>query len=248
MPTTLVPHSGSDSKVLVVVSYYHRRPKARSEIRDLMASMTTFTPGHGCDITIVENTDRNHPSKLPKALTRYEHRIRPNIGRNIGAWDYAWRNTPGYTYYLFTKQETRVVRPNWVAAFVNAAADTSIGLLGESINQNWNKPWDEIGWRATIMRDNHFIDNVPAPTLECYFNYFQKVGIPRGHTGTHVQSLIWFARDEVLRQLNGFPIGKNKGECIAAEIGVSKRVEALGLRVKQVSQTPFYYITQDKWT
>ena len=64
---------------------------------------------------------------------------------------------------------------------------------------------------------------------------------------THLRSLIWSFKNETVRKIQGFPIGINKGECIASEIAVSKKIEALGLQIKQVDSAPFKYIHHTEW-
>ena len=47
--------------------------------------------------------------------------------------------------------------------------------------------------------------------------------------------------------MNGFLHGANFGECIAAEIAATKRVEEIGLRALQVSAEPFVFFGHREW-
>jgi hypothetical protein len=73
------------------------------------------------------------------------------------------------------------------------------------------------------------------------------MNIDAGNTGFHLRSLCWAFRGDVLRAMGGFPIGKNKGECIAAEIGVSRKVLQLGFEFDQITPNPFCYIGHGEW-
>jgi hypothetical protein len=50
-----------------------------------------------------------------------------------------------------------------------------------------------------------------------------------------------------LRAIDGFPPGGNYGECIAAGTAVSRVVEALGLKVVQLSAKTFYCFSHAEW-
>ena len=63
----------------------------------------------------------------------------------------------------------------------------------------------------------------------------------------HLQSLIWATRRDVLERIGGFQIGASYGEAVASEIATSKKVEMLGLQVRQVAFLPFTYIVHPQW-
>ena len=50
-----------------------------------------------------------------------------------------------------------------------------------------------------------------------------------------------------MEKISPFPIGNTKEECIASEIAVSKKVEQLGLKVTQINERPFKYISHIEW-
>ena len=75
----------------------------------------------------------------------------------------------------------------------------------------------------------------------------KKWGIAHGKSGLHLRSLIWGFKREILEKIFPFPIGKNKEECIASEIAVSKKVEQLGFKVTQIDENPFRNIAHIEW-
>jgi hypothetical protein len=111
-----------------------------------------------------------------------------------------------------------------------------MGLVGESFNSKWNKPWSELQKKkADSAMPDHFVDGKPAHRVSAYLDFMARHNINPGRNGGHLRALIWALRGDTLRAIDGFPIGNNYGECIAAEIAVSKKVEALGLEVVQLS-------------
>ena len=68
-----------------------------------------------------------------------------------------------------------------------------------------------------------------------------------GHDAAHLQSLVLFARREILERIDGFPIGHDKIRAIASEFAISKRVIARGCQIRQVGWRPFKYILHPQW-
>jgi hypothetical protein len=58
---------------------------------------------------------------------------------------------------------------------------------------------------------------------------------------------VWFTRRGVIEEIGGFPSGRNRGECIAAEIAVSRAVAKRGYGVRQATDEPFTYISHAEW-
>lgn len=233
-------------RCLLVISYYDRRD--RDPLRRLTESLAQFNAGRDYDICVVVNRDTTGHLGLSTSTPTLAILERENTGMNIGAWDHGWRTMPKYDEYLFLQDECYVVRPGWLSAFAWKADQPGIGLVGESFNERWLQPWEDlkIAWRSHKMPD-HVIDGKPASRVEVYLNFLSRNHIPAGNDGGHLRSLVWYVKRSVLEQIGGFPIGRNYGECIAAEIGVSKRVEALGLQAVQVSNEPFCYVRHREW-
>jgi hypothetical protein len=54
-------------------------------------------------------------------------------------------------------------------------------------------------------------------------------------------------RGDVLQAIGGFPTGMNYDEATIAEVALSKKVEALGLSVREVGPGSFRYILHPQW-
>jgi GT2 family glycosyltransferase/2-polyprenyl-3-methyl-5-hydroxy-6-metoxy-1,4-benzoquinol methylase len=232
--------------VLVVVAHYDARPMG--PLVALLDAMNATPAGCPFRVRVVVNQDSAQPLALPERHRGIDVCYRENTGFNLGAWDAGWRKDPPYSAYLFLQDECRVVRADWVAAFVRKGAEAGVGVVGECLSPLWDAPWEELEqqFRGQQLPD-HLVDGQPADRLSCYRDYFRRQGIPPGPRGDHLQSLILFARREVLQAIDGFLLGRNHGEAIAAEIGISKKVQALGLRICEVGPEPFAYIEHPQW-
>jgi GT2 family glycosyltransferase/tetratricopeptide (TPR) repeat protein/2-polyprenyl-3-methyl-5-hydroxy-6-metoxy-1,4-benzoquinol methylase len=232
--------------VLVVVAHYDARPMG--PLVALLDAMNATPAGWPFRVRVVANQDSAKPLELPERHRAIDVCYRENTGFNLGAWDAGWRKDPPHSAYLFLQDECRVVRADWVPAFVRKAAEAGVGLVGECLSPLWDATWEELEqeFRGQQLPD-HLVDGQPADRLSCYRDYFRRQGIPPGPRGDHLQSLILFARREVLQAIDGFPLGRNHGEAIAAEIGISKKVQALGLRICEVGAEPFAYIEHPQW-
>ncbi|MGK2915725.1 MAG: hypothetical protein ACSLE5_14980 [Porticoccaceae bacterium] len=231
---------------LLVVSYYDRRPV--EHLWRLFRSLSYFDPGRAIDVCIVINRTGSHEIALPHTPRLVGTLERENLGMNIGAWDAGWRKFDGYGTYIFFQDECYPVRHGWGEALASAAEQPGTGLVGESLNARWDQAWAKLReLQAAVQLAEHLVDGKPENRVDTYLDFFQRKGIPRGTGGRHLRALVWAARRTVLEQIGGFPIGGNYGECIGAEIGTSKRVEALGLAVRQVATEPFRYIRHREW-
>lgn len=231
---------------LVVISHYDRRPV--EPLIELIDSMRQHDAGaaHHC----VVMTNRTHASTLPACVTSRidAHAHRHNLGMNIGAWDAAWRRWDGRPAYLFLQDDCFITRDGWLRAMLDRLADPGIGLVGESMNVAWAKPWPAL--REAQGRDvlpEHTLDGQPANRVDVYLAEMQRHGIDPGPTGRHLRSLVWGVRGDVMSRLDGFPQGSDYGTCIAAEIGTSRAVESLGLQLAEVGPSPFHYIRHRDW-
>jgi hypothetical protein len=236
----------SKPSVLVVISYFDGRPAA--PLRRLLASMARHPAGGEYDIAVVVNRAGGGSRQL--GLNRPDVRVheRANTGMNIGAWDHGWRSDPGYAHYLFLQDDCLVAREGWLAAYLSRAADPHIGLLGEALNPAWDKSWEKLAKeRAGEVMPDHTLGGAPVERVALYLDFMRRAEIDPGEGGRHLRSLTWFARRDVLERIGGFPIGANYGECIAAEIAVSRNIVAAGLRVEQVARDPFHFIRHADW-
>ena len=233
------------NRIRVVISFYDRRPQVH--LNRLLDRMSHFNAGSPYDVLIVVNSTgelRIEPQLQGQVSVIY----RENTGMNIGAWNAGWLDDKTYEQYVFLQDECFPIRENWLRWLTDPLKDPGIGLVGESFNPAWNANWLTLS-KAHLGSElpDHFIGRRPAPRVEVYLNAMKTWGIDPGETGKHLRSLVWSMRRETLEQLGGFPIGGNYGECIAAEIGVSRLVESKGLRLEQAGPRPFHAIAHFEW-
>ncbi len=228
-------------KVLVVISYYDRHPL--SNLTELLRTMVQHPAGEEFDVCIVVNRTKEAEIFLPEEWRWIPIKYRHNLGMNIGAWDYGWRTSPGYRAYLFLQDECYVVRGQWLSGFQAVLQDPKIGMVGESLNHSWNRPWSELRKLfASASMPEHFIEGHPADRVDCYLHFLHQNRVQPGETAKHLRSVVWFFTARVLETIDGFLIGRNYGECIAAEIAASKKVEFIGLDVRQLTDEEFFHI------
>jgi len=230
---------------LVVISHYDAW--APDQLVALLDQTKDVPAGAHFDTCVVVNQCGSRELHLPERHADVTIFHRPNSGYNIAAWDHGWRSMPPYSDYLFLQEECRILRPNWLSAFRKLLAKPRIGLVGESLF--WaGLSWDRLDYQ---YRDFHFADRVdgrlvPIPTgLRIGM---QRLNIPVGKSGEHLQSLILAIRRDVLEHIGGFFSGDSYGEATIAESSISKKVQALGLVVREVGPGSFRYILHPQWT
>ncbi len=236
--------------VLVVVSHYDRRPIA--DMERLLASLEAYSAGSDYDLTVVVNrTTSQSMAETPlgaclanaKAAVGARVIERVNLGMNIGAWDAGWRQSPDYQHYVFLQDECWVVRDGWLGAIRSRLADRDVGLVGESLNEAWDRSWHHI--RSALKSEfapDHWCDGAQVDRWRAYEAAWRAWDVDLGAGGRHLRSLVWAASGDALARIGGLLIGRNYGECIAAEVAVSKRFEAAGYRVEQLRPEPFAYL------
>jgi hypothetical protein len=228
-------------KTLVVISYYDRRPI--HNLLELIDSLYQYPAGEEFKICVIVNRTKNESISVPR-LSSTAIRYRHNVGMNIGAWDYGWRTCSGYKNYLFLQDECYVIRDNWLTGYRAVLERPSVGMVGESLNLLWNKPWRELRKIfADIVLPEHLIEAKCVNRVDFYLDFLKANRVEPGVEGKHLRSVVWFLSGDTLKKINGFLIGRNYGECIAAEIATSKKVESLGRDVVQANEhEEFFYI------
>src|SRR5688572_8093555 len=223
-------------KILVVISYYDARPL--SNLSNLLQTIELHEAGLKFDICVVVNRETGRSVELPKLAVTVTILSRPNSGMNIGAWDYGWRENPGYDYYVFLQDECIIRRDGWLQGLIENLMDPGVGIVGECVNRRWSNPWAKLTGNDSDASPSGDFVNPIARRANLSLKFMAARGIPPGETGHHIRSLVWAFSREVLQQLEGFPIGADYEECIAAEISVSRRTESLGLSIQQAHRTP----------
>jgi hypothetical protein len=215
----------------------------------LLTALRGVPAGALFDVALVVNRSGSHDLPLPDWTQQADFILtRPNEGMNIGAWDFAWRTLPDYDAYLFLQDDCVLKTVNWLGAFVQRTTDTSVGLVGESWNSGWDRPWAAM--RKSVSRHSlreHAIDGKPVNRVDLYLDFMKRHQVKPGQRAGHLRALTWFVRRETLQSIGGFLQGGTYGECIAAEIATTKQVEALGFKAVQVDSQPFVYFGHLDW-
>ncbi|MFK7964485.1 MAG: hypothetical protein AB8C46_11040 [Burkholderiaceae bacterium] len=228
----------------VVISLYDQRPL--EPLQALFNSMKAHDAGLPYELLLVINRDDDQPLDLPEVegLRVVE---RANKGMNIGAWDHGWRQCPQADGFLFLQDECLITRPGWLLEFARWG-QAGAALTGESLNPAWDRPWADL--RQTHGQTDmpgHQLNGQQANRIDIYLAFMRRHGIHPGRTARHLRSLVWYAQRPWLERIDGFAIGEDFGECIGAEIGTSRAVEAAGGRLEQVSAEPFSFIRHLEW-
>ncbi len=225
----------------IIVSHYYARPV--SQLLQLLASLESYWP----DVTVVVNSDT--PEMSIPSIRKLRMIRNDNVGMNIGAWNAGFLDYPQADYYLFLQDECFLKRDTFREAVVaRFKSDSNLGMLGESINSRWRAPWDALlDSSLNLIESGHYIGGVPSKRVDTYLNAMRTWGINPGLTGEHLRSLVWAFPGDVLRKFGSFPIGQNRGDCIAAEISVSRKIIDMGLKYDQFTGTPFTYFGHSEW-
>jgi hypothetical protein len=229
------------NELLIVISFYSKRN--RGNLLNLLTSLEGFEG----EVLVVENIDSDAISSLTDIDA--EVILNVNRGMNIGAWNRGFLERRDYDTYLFLQDECFLKKDGYVEAILSRfKKNPKLGMLGESLNRKWNHPWETLtNSPLNNYCDDHFIGSGCSRRVDTYLSAMQSWGVDPGETGAHLRSLVWAIRGDVLRQMGGFPIGNNKGECIAAEISVSRRVIQMGLEFDQIDRAPFFYFGHLEW-
>jgi hypothetical protein len=237
-------------RTCVIVSCWTGQPA--KNLHRLLAQMQKIDSGAPYDLRIVCNGGLERPLTLPVRFNSLKPRIinRENTGYNLGAWECGWRDADGYEYYLFLQDDCFLKRPGWVYDYeFRMSRDEGIGLLGESI------AWDRLTWRYIREATDRDLgrwawpEEEPVHPIDTYLALLEQHGIPRGETGTHLQSLVLFTSRRILEEIGGFPImGSSYREACACEIGLSRLIESRGYRLSKLKDCSFEFIGHAQWT
>lgn len=233
-----------DKNFLIAVSYYGSRNQ--ENLINLLSNIKSYRK----HTLVVINSDKiNDDGTLETEASGWKMQIRKNTGMNIGAWNHAFQKNPNKDYYFFLQDECYIKKNGFIESCIRKfQANQNLAMLGESLNLKWNKSWKALQQSPMNWVDSdHVIEGKPIPRVLYYQETLKKLGIEAGNSGLHLRSLCWAFKGSVLRKMNGFPEGTTKGECIAIEIGVSRKVAQLGYDFAQLENQPFNYIGHREW-
>ncbi|MEM8499148.1 MAG: hypothetical protein AAF542_14080 [Pseudomonadota bacterium] len=210
--------------------------------------MRSFDAGVSYDTCIVVNRTSDKKIALGSQFNSLKVLYRHNVGMNIGAWNHGWRSCIGYENVLFLQDDCYIAKDGWLQTINEKLSCAEIGLIGEAANTGWDIPWSELRVReANLGLPEHTLDGKSANRVDVYLDFLSRNEILSGDTGYHMRSLVWASKTTTLKKIGGFPQGRNYGECVAAEIAVTKQIQELGLKVENVSGSDFSYIRHLEW-
>lgn len=227
-----------DPSTLIVISHYAIRQKVSLE------NLLSQARAVGVDIVLVINDDNVHEDQI-YVEDGIKYIKRQNVGMNIAAWWCAYSKFSNYENYIFFQDECVIINNNFVSAYISKLSQSNVGLVGESINYKWDRPWLEIANSGLNYQIQ--INNSPISRVNFYLLMLRHWNINPGSSGKHMRALVWAFKRSTLEKIGAFPMGINKDECIAAEIAVSKKIEEIGLLVEQAGPLPFLYVKHLEW-
>jgi hypothetical protein len=231
-------------RVAVVISSWVGHPS--KYLLTLRESIARHPPGAGHDLFLCANgLDYSLPGELVPLFS--EIFIRENTGYNLGAWDHAWRQLPGYDRFLFLQDDCLVKRPGWLRDFIHCFDSTpACGLVGEHLIRAWDRPWSEL----TEQKDRDARDDrasEQAALARFYRETLARWGIPEGPTARALTAVVHFTSRSILEEVGGYNLGRNYQEAIAAEIGFSRKIEARGYSLVQIGRQRHSRIGHPQW-
>lgn len=233
----------ANGRIAVVISTWIGNPV--DYLLRLMDSMNTHSAGMDYDLFLCANGETY---KLPANLQASFKKIfiRENSGFNLGAWDYAWRRLSDYRYFLFLQDDCFIERKNWLLAFYQRfRAAEKCGLIGENLNKGWIHPWDTL---RGLKKGTKTISEAKRQRADFYYDKICNWGIDPGETASHLTSVVHFTSSDILSSVDGYKHTCNYEEAIAAEIGFSRSIRALGYRLCQLDNKQHKFIGHRQWS
>jgi hypothetical protein len=208
--------------------------------------MDRYAPGLPYDLVLSANgLEYTLPSSLVPRFWKIF--VRDNVGYNLGAWDHAWRHLPDHDRFLFLQDESSILKAGWLRLFEQCfLATPNCGLVGEYIPVKYLRPWEDLVDHGSNQFEKwNSRERVESMTF-CRRQLAQW-GIPEGPCARHVTSVVQYTSRRVLELVDGYIIGKTKGEAITAEIGFSRKIEARGFSLAQVGRYRHSVVSHPQW-
>lgn len=227
-------------KTVIVISHYAERDSV--DLESLLAELKRFN----INVFVVVNDDRVFEDSLFTALGA-NFLIRPNKGMNIGGWSAAIKYCADFDHVIFLQDECKIISNDFIECYSEKLRNSSIGMVGESLNYKWALDWEKLSKSSLNYRIN-FSNQQSVNRVTYYLNCLKDWGVNPGATGLHLRALIWGFSSKVLTSaIKSFPEGNNKEQCIASEIAVTKLIEQMGLIACQSNPQPFKYVAHKEW-
>lgn len=226
--------------IVIVISTWVEHPPIYLE--RLLDSIKKYPAGIEFDLCLSAN---GKDFKLSQELSNeFDHIfIRENIGFNIGAWDYAWRQLKDYDHFLFLQDECLILKSNWLKMYVDTYENNpEIGLLGENYQKSWDKPWDYL-----IHDSTGKVSAKKKNNALLYYETIKSWDIDPGKSAGHLTTVVQFIKRDLLLKIHGYQVEEEYQLAIAAEIGFSKKVESTRYKVYQISKHRHKLIGHPQW-
>jgi hypothetical protein len=222
-------------KLCIVISHYNARPKHEliHLLKQLQSQVDSNEPNLELKLLIVVNDVTGVRLDLPNDFAEVEVMYRENSGFNIGSWECGWRQYQEYDYFIFLQDESKLVNPNAVKAYVALLENNPNTLYGESL-------FFHRGWKK-------FLKSWPAEQHFEFSAFANQKGIKLGASASHLQTLILAASCRLLRSVDGFILSSDKIEAVATEVLFSRKVVSKGFSIRQSAWYPFTYFGHEQW-
>ncbi|MFM1871459.1 MAG: hypothetical protein RL398_881 [Planctomycetota bacterium] len=237
-------------RTCVVVCYWTARSQA--PLLALLRQLFAVPAGAPFEVLVVCNGGDVQPLRLPADLVARGVVVLPreNRGWNLGAWEHGWRAKPECRRFLFLQAECRILGKDWLRRYQQRLdADSGVGLVGEVMM------WAGLTWEqaeANTRRDlgDEVVRNGGAESsFERQRRGLQAAGIEPGTLCEHLVCLVLYADRQTLQAAGGFRyFGDTYEEAIRSEIGMSRAVASMGLRLVTLGERPFAAIGHPQWT
>ena len=229
------------SELSAVISAY--RPEGIDRAFALAATLKSVVG----QVVIVINSDQDSNQRIHEVSANCTVLKRPNSGMNIAAWTAGIKLCHEESFVICLQDECQILDLEFAYQYTSLLKQRGVGMVGESFNPKWELSWGEIKNQPF----NYPIKLANGQVVDRVTYYLTKIiewGIDPGDTGTHLRALVWGFSPEAKSALSRLPDGRNKEECIALEIGVSKLMRnSLDLEVVQSAEAHFRYISHLEW-
>lgn len=163
---------------------------------------------------------------LPEALVRHVTVVRQHNpgGHDMDAWEQGWRHHGDARHYVFLTSECRVLRTDALLRYWQLLERWPRGVWVGEYLQRWSG-WT--GYRKAFPERSLAVDHLAS-----------RLHIALGASASHLRLAVIGVSAASLRRTGGWP---SDADPLAAEVLVTRRALAHGMRVVQAGWRPFEY-------
>ena len=233
--------SSVTNKLSVVIASYQARGI------DLGQKLVQSLADHSDELVWVINSDEATAVTVRQDSPNVIAITRPNTGMNIGAWSEGLTHCDADAHVLCLQDECELNRLDFATRYKQLLSHDGVGMVGESLNPKWARSWQDI-YASPLNYQVKISPSQQTTRVQYYLACMKSWGIQPGSSGSHLRALIWGFSAQARKSLSHLPIGLNKEQCIAAEIGTCKFIENnLGLKIIQSDDLPFQFFSHTEW-